>query len=236
MPVAVVPSRILVIDDDAIVREIVVAYMRGEGEAIVEAADAASALAAMRAAPCDLAIVDFNLPDGSGLELAEQLRRVRDCAVIFMTSRGSADDRVRGLASGDDYIVKPIEVRELLARVQAVLRRYRRSAAGGGIDSVINLAGWTLDFVRRELADAQGSVVRLTRAEFDLFAALVQARGVPLSREYLVEVVASADAATQPRTIDVMVSRIRRKLAVGSRSAPRIMTSPGQGYRFEATP
>lgn len=219
------------IDDDPIVREIVAAYLLGHGLVVIEAADAPAALAVARAAPIDLAVVDINLPDGSGLDLVDELRRVGDCAVIYMSSRGSAADRIRGLANGDDYMVKPVEPGELLARVRAVLRRYMRSAAGA--TSVVELMGWTLDLVRRELADADGTLIRLTRAEFDLFAALVQSRGVALSREYLVEVVASAEASTQPRTIDVMISRIRRKLSEARQPAPRILTTPGQGYRFE---
>jgi two-component system torCAD operon response regulator TorR len=229
-------ARILIVEDDPIVRNVVTAYLCANGFETDIAADAATARAKVVAGGFDLALVDVNLPDGSGFDLVERLRRHHDIAVIYMTSLGSSNARVRGLESGgDDYIVKPVEVRELLARVRAVLRRYQRVAAPPpqvGVP-VIEFSGWTLDLVRRELADPSGTLIRLTRAEFDLLAALVQAGGAALSRDYLLEVVSSAESDTKARTIDVMVSRIRKKLGTAS-SPPRIVTQLGAGYRFEA--
>lgn len=232
------PPHILIVEDDPIVREIVASYLRSEGLVATETADIASAVAIFSARPVDLVIVDINLPDGLGFDLITTLRRQRDCAAIYMTSRGGSDDRVRGLETGgDDYVVKPIDVRELLARVRAVLRRYR-----GGRDAiqapgaVMAFRGWTLDLLRRELADPCGQLIRLTRAEFDLFAALAQAGATPLSREYLLEVVSSADSTTKERTIDVMISRIRRKLGAAAPPTPQILTRQGQGYCFQAPP
>lgn len=239
MPTNAGSARILVVEDDAIVRDVVTRYLETNGFEAEAVASAAAAVTRCGAIAFDLLIIDVNLPDGSGIDLAMRLRARRDAAVIFMTGLGSPDARVRGLESGgDDYIVKPVEVRELLARVRAVLRRYQRQPSGNspplGVP-VIEFQGWTLDLVRRELADPDGGLVRLTRAEFDLFAALVQAAGGPLSRDYLLEVVSSAESGTKARTIDVMVSRIRKKLAASTAPAPRIVTQAREGYSFEVS-
>ena len=221
--------RVLVVEDDIIASEIAAAYLRKGGLQAVEARNAASALACFAAQSIDLALVDVNLPDGLGFDLVKSLRAQQDMAVIYLTSRDASDDKMRGFESGgDDYIVKPVDVRELLARVRAVLRRAARPAEHH--ESVFAFCGWTLDLVRRELVDGQGRLVRLTRGEFDLFAALFRAGTRPLHREYLVEVVASAEAATKARTVDVLISRIRRKLAQASQPAPRIVTRTGEGY------
>jgi len=223
-------ARVLLVEDDVVVREIAAGYLRQGGIDTIEARSTASALACFGNQPIDLALVDVNLPDGLGFDLVRRLRAQRDTAVIYMTSRGTQDDKVHGLEAGaDDYIVKPVDMRELLARVRAVLRRYSRHPA----PQVEAFAGWTLDLVRRELADANGALVRLTRAEFDLFAALYQSGATALHRDYLVEVIAAADAATKPRTVDVMISRIRRKLAQAAQPAPQIVTRTGQGYLVE---
>jgi two-component system torCAD operon response regulator TorR len=228
-------ARVLIVEDDAIVRDIVTGCLEADGFSTVSAADAGTAEALLAAGGFDLVLVDVQLPDGSGFDLVERLRRQRDIAVIYMTGMGSPDARVRGLESGDDYIVKPVEVRELVARVRAVLRRYRRTPAPPVRTlPVLEFSGWTLDLVRRELADPTAGLVRLTRAEFDLLAALVQAAGSPLGRDYLLEVVSSAESDTKARTIDVMVSRIRKKLAAAAPPTPIIITEPGAGYSFQA--
>jgi len=219
--------RILLVEDDPIVREIVATSLRAEGFAVDEAARTVDARARFAAQPAELVIVDIRLPDGSGHDLVSALRATDDPAVIFMTALDSREDRLRGLDVGDDYLVKPVDPRELGARVRAVLRRYRRGQKAG---AVLEVGGWTLDLMRRELADAEGRIVRLTRAEFDLLAALVQADGVVLSREYLLEVVASADSRSSLRSVDVLVSRIRHKIA--RTLADRIRTVPGSGYRW----
>ncbi len=223
-------TRVLIVEDDEIACEILATHLAAEGIATTVAATVESGLAEYLGKRFDLAIVDINLPDGLGFDLVERLHRHRDCAVIYLTSRGDLDDRVRGLNMGaDDYMVKPADLKELSARVQAVLRRHR--AAPAPAPRVMTLSGWTLDLVRRELADPHGQLLPLTRGEFDIFAAIVQAGPTPLDRDYLLEVVASADAMVGPRTIDVLISRIRTKLGAVA-GAPRIMTVRGRGYGY----
>jgi len=229
MPLSEPRARVLVVEDDIIASEIATAYLRRGGLQAVQARSAASALACFASQPIDLALVDVNLPDGLGFDLVRTMRAHHDMAVIYVTSRDAADDKMRGFETGgDDYIVKPVDIRELLARVRAVLRRFARSAERE--ESVFAFCGWTLDLVRRELVDAKGALVRLTRAEFDLFAALFRGGALPLHRDYLVEVVASSEASTKSRTVDVLISRIRRKLAQAAQPSPRIVTRSGAGY------
>jgi len=224
--------RVLIIEDDEITREIVSTHLVSDGMRVALATSAASGIAEYRKRHFDLAIVDINLPDGSGFDLVSQLRRHRDCAVIYMTSRGEPCDRVRGLeAGGDDYIVKPVYLNELSARIKAVMRRYQKSSVPAA--AVITFSGSTLDLMRRELADEDGHLVPLTRGEFDIFSALVQASPVSLDRDYLLEVLASADSTASARTIDVIISRIRAKIRP-SQFPLKIVTTRGSGYRVEA--
>lgn len=227
-----VQSKILVVEDDDVMREIVASYLRAQNFNVVEAASKVAASAAFSVQPPELMIVDVELSDGSGFDLARELRQMSNCALIYLTVRDGADDRIRGLnEGGDDYMVKPIDLRELLARVNAVLRRYRQSHFGPS-DLLLEFGGWTLDLLRRELADPRARLIALTRGEFDLLAALVQARGIALDRDYLREVLSSPEGHTQPHTIDVMMSRIRAKLAQGASPIPRIVTERNRGYRF----
>ena len=225
-------GSILIVEDDPIVRCIVSASLRTAGFVVREAESGDAARASFADFPADLVLIDIRLPDGSGHEVAATLGAMGNPAVIFLTSLGGVQDRIRGLDVADDYLVKPIDLGELQARVRAVLRRYQRGLPG---PSTRDLAGWTLDLVRRELADPRGEVLRLTRAEFDVLAALVQAGGTVLSRDYLLEVSGSADSVTAVRSIDVLVSRIRSKVA-GSALAAGIKTVAGQGYRWLLAP
>lgn len=226
------PIRVLVVEDDEISREIVATHLVFDGFGVATAASVETGVAEYRRGVSDVVIVDVNLPDGSGFDLVRRLRGHRDCPVIYMTSRGEPGDRVRGLETGgDDYMVKPAHLGELSARIRAVLRRYRKPPLP--TEAVIALSGSTLDLMRRELADEEGRLVPLTRGEFDIFSALVQASPVSLDRDYLLEVLGSADSSVNARTIDVMISRIRAKIKP-SQLPLRIVTTRGSGYRIEA--
>ncbi len=220
---------VLIVEDDPIVRAITTAALARAGYDWLEAIDMASAWALFTTRRVDLAIIDVNLPDGSGFNLAARMLRRGPVGLIHLTSRDTPDDLIHGLESGaDDYIVKPVDVRELVARVGAVLRRTRRT----GSDPLMLIGRWTLDLVRRELIDPSCEPVRMTRGEFDLLAALAQARNTTLSRDYLLEVVGRLENDSRSRTIDVMVSRIRRKLGDNAEAAPKIITVKGLGYRL----
>lgn len=234
MPASPNPAALtaLVVEDDLIVREIVVATLAGQGIAATPVGSLAAGLAADLVTRVDLVIADVNLPDGLGFDLVSVLRRRHDAPVIYLTSRGAMKDRLRGFATGgDDYLIKPFDPAELAARVLAVLRR---AGAEGRENRLIARGNWTLDLVRRELATVDGALVTMTRGEFDLLAALVQAAPGALDRVYLLEVASSADASAGPRTIDVMVSRIRTKLDAAGVADLAIVTVRGSGYRAEA--
>lgn len=219
---------ILIVEDDPIVSAILSASLAQSGYNVRQAETGAGARESFAAQPADLVLIDIRLPDGLGHTVAQDLRVLGDPAVIFLTSLGRVEDRIRGLNMADDYLVKPVDLGELHARLGAVLRRFRRAMPSHATRDV---HGWTLDLVRRELADLSGNLLRLTRGELDIVAALVQAEGAALSRDYLLEVSGSVDSAANERSVDVLVSRIRRKFLQTSLE-DRILTVPGQGYRW----
>jgi DNA-binding response OmpR family regulator len=218
--------QVVAVEGYPIVSEIVSARRTTDGFDVFRAGDATSARCTF-----DLAIPDVNLPDGSGFDLADRLRQRRDCGVLHMTSSGSPEYRLRGLEKSDDYIVRPVDMREFLARARAVLCRYRPPPPAEPRLPVIEPGRSTLDLVRRALAGPDGGV-KPTRAAFDLFAALVQSGNKSLSHDDLLEAAASADTVSKARTMDVLVSRIRSKFAAGGQPSPRIVTRQGEGYRF----
>jgi two-component system torCAD operon response regulator TorR len=223
---------VLIVEDDPIVSAILTASLTLAGYQVRQVETGDAARESFAANPSDLVLIDIRLPDGLGHAVVRDLQALGDPAVIFLTSMGRVEDRIRGLNMADDYLVKPVDLGELHARVGAVLRRLRRATPH---QSAREIAGWTIDLVRRELAAPDGTVLRLTRGEFDLVAALVQAEGAVLSRDYLLEVSGSADSAANERSVDVLVSRIRRKLRQTSLECS-IITVPGQGYRWSPAP
>lgn len=219
---------ILIVEDDPIVSAILTASLTQSGFAVRQAETGEAARATFAAQSADLVLIDIRLPDGLGHTVARDLKKLGDPAVIFLTSMGGVEDRIRGLNMADDYLVKPVDLGELHARVGAVLRRFQRAMPH---KTARDINGWTLDLVRRELACSAGTPLRLTRGEFDVVAALVQAEGAVLSRDYLLEVSGSADSAANERSVDVLVSRIRKKFKM-TNLENNIQTAPGQGYRW----
>jgi two-component system torCAD operon response regulator TorR len=211
-------------------------YLGGAGYQVTTSTTTARAREVLRGQRFDLLLLDINLPDGDGVSLAHELRQHSTAGIIFVTQRSSDVDRILGLESaGDDYVTKPVHLRELLARVRALLRRQRLYREVSLSDTVLVFDGWVIDLRLRELAPQGGDALSLTHAEFDLLAALVMAPGKTLDRVYLQEVVSKKEHSADARTVDTLVARLRRKMsqASGDRQCP-IRTVVGVGYRLDA--
>lgn len=228
------PEPILVVEDSPENRQLLTTYLRQEGFVVLEAADGAEFHAVLETATPALVILDIQLPDTDGLTLALETRRRSDAGIIFVTARDNDFDRVAALElGGDDYVTKPVNLRELLARVRSVLRRRARS--GPGLSRNYRFAGYQLDLVRRELLDGNNERVALTTGEFNVLAALVVHAGDPVSREYLLEAISQRDALeVSERTVDTLIRRLRRKLEPNPRQPRLILTVHGVGYQLAA--
>jgi len=182
----------------------------------------------------DLVLLDLMLPDEDGFELARELRTHSDLGIVILTGRTDTVDKVVGLEIGaDDYVTKPFDRRELLARIRSVMRR--RSAPEdpqGGATALARFAGWTLDLDGYELRDESGRAVTLTHHEFQLLAALVAHGARVLTREAILDAVFDRAWSPDDRTIDVLVGRLRRKLGDDARAPTLIRTIRGAGYRL----
>ena len=214
--------RVVVVEDQSVVRDAVTRALRDEGLAVCAFADYPDADVVLAGAP-DLAVLDVMLPGGDGLELARNLRARRDLPIIFLTARDAVEDRLAGFKLGaDDYLVKPFALEELLARVRAVLRRSGR--LGAPLE-----AGEVLVDEQAGLASRNGHDLVLTPTELRLLAFLVRHRGMVLSKHQLLTQVWGYDAY-DPNVVEVHVSALRRKLEL---HAPRILdTVRGLGYRL----
>jgi two-component system OmpR family response regulator len=226
-------ARILVVDDEPHIVEVVRAYLGREGHEVATAADGERALELAAAAPPDLVVLDVMLPRRSGFEVLRELRAAgSDAAVILLTARDDLVDRVAGLEIGaDDYVTKPFEPRELVARVSAVLRRTGpRSARDASAAELERFLDLEIDRAGRETSRA-GRAVPLTRTEFDLLAAFAAHPGVTLSREQLGDLVFGEAFSAFDRTIDSHVKNLRHKLGPRPGGVPYIETVRGVGYR-----
>jgi len=221
-------ARVLVVDDDHTVREVVVSYLRAHEHEVVEAADGESALRAMRERPADLVVLDLMLPGIDGIEVCRRLRDTGDVPVVMLTALGEETDRVMGLEVGaDDYVTKPFSPRELALRVDSVLRRThvpsapRRLADG---DLVVDEAAHT--------AYRGGRPLALTAREFDLLRFLLAHPGTAFSRDELLRSVWGWSIGDQS-TVTVHVRRLREKVEPDPRRPTRLVTVWGVGYRWE---
>jgi len=222
-------ATILIVEDDENLRLALADNLDEEGYDVTTAASVAAAERALAGAGFDLIVLDIMLPDGDGYSLCERLReRGVESRVLMLTARTLEDDLVRGFEAGaDDYLAKPYRLRELLARVGALLRR-----RGGPPAEVVTFAGHTLDRTARTLSAPGGEGVELTRTEFDLLVFLLDHRGRALTRQAILDAV-WGDVIVDPRTVDNFVSSLKRKLGWTPDAAFRIRTIRGVGYRLE---
>lgn len=224
--------RLLVIEDDPAVRRGVVDALRFGGYDVMEAADGDEGLAAAVRAHCELVLLDLILPCRDGLDILKEVRRTRPTLpVIIMTARGDEDDRVAGLELGaDDYVVKPFSVRELLARVEAVLRR----SAERPVDvTEVRIGDAVADLERHEVRHEDGERQELTEREGELLRYLAANAGRPIAREELLSSVWRMNpAGIETRTIDMHIARLREKLRDAPGEAQVIRTVRGKGYMF----
>jgi len=225
--------QILVVDDDAQTRQLIVRYLMENGLKAIGARDATETWEALASVDFDLIVLDIMLPGVSGLDLCREIRQQSRLPIVMLTAKGDETDRIIGLELGaDDYLAKPFNPRELLARIKAVLRRCRDSSPRTGIITQrLGFDGWALDLTRRELISPSGVVVELTSGEYDLLVAFVEHPQRPLSRERLLDLTRNRVSVGFDRSIDVQVSRLRRKME-GSDGQPVIKTVRGGGYMF----
>jgi two-component system OmpR family response regulator len=228
--------RCLFVDDDPEIAKLVVDYLARFGMHCVAVADGKAMRSALVREHFELVLLDLMLPGEDGLALCRALRREHPALpVIMLTAQGDPVSRVLGLEVGaDDYLPKPFEPRELVARINAVLRRVRSApeAATRAQPAVVRFDGWQFDRVQRELRSPQGVLVALSGAEARLLTALTDGAGRVLSRAQLVE--RAAGAGVTERSIDLTVSRLRAKLGDDSRAPQLIRTQRGEGYLFNA--
>ena len=225
-------TKILVIDDEPSIINLVTAYLKPEGYEVYTASDGNAGLKSARAFKPDLIILDLMLPGIDGIELLSILRRESDVYVIMLTARTDETDKIVGLSVGaDDYVTKPFSPRELVARVKAALRRIKTGTASGVERSVLSFKHVRID-VGAHTVSVDDVPIELTSIEFDLLRALAENRGRVLSREQLLEKIWGAEYFGEMRVVDVHLGHVRQKL--GNESL--IATVRGVGYRFEDEP
>lgn len=229
-------AHILVVDDDAQIRQLAAKLLREHGHRVSVARDGRELWQALGTAQIDLVILDIMLPGGNGLDLCRELRtRFPQLPIIMVTALGSDTDRIVGLEVGaDDYLPKPFNPRELLARINAVMRR----AQGGGGDATrrrghhLSFDGWVLDTSRRELTNPDGIIVDLSTGEYDLLLTFLDFPQRVLSRDQLMDSAKNRVATGYDRAIDIQVSRLRKKLDASEDGQAMIKTIRGSGYMF----
>jgi two-component system OmpR family response regulator len=230
------PVRILMVDDDPGIRDVVSEFLGQHGYQVETAADARGMELALAKGPVDLIVLDVMMPGEDGLSICRRLTaQPGGPAIIMLSAMGEDTDRIVGLELGaDDYLPKPCNPRELLARIRAVLRRRQEpiTTPEDGMTATCHFAGWRLDLVRRELRSPEGVVVNLSSGEFSLLRAFVERPQRILTRDQLLDMARGRDSEAYDRAIDVQISRLRKKLDDGSGGGELIRTVRSEGYMF----
>jgi DNA-binding response OmpR family regulator len=228
-------GRVLVVEDDPHIRELVVLHLGLEGLHTVSAPDGTEGLRLARSEPFDLIILDVMLPGLDGITVLRAIRReghLKDVPVLMLTARREESDKVNGLESGaDDYLTKPFGVREFIARVRALLRRRRSAANASAHHAPVTVGGLHIDPARRQ-ARVDGHDIELTAHEFDLLYVLASNRGIVFSRDALVQRVWGGDTHITERSVDTLIKRLRKKIETDPADPRYIATVWGTGYKF----
>ncbi|HEX4846982.1 MAG TPA: response regulator [Novosphingobium sp.] len=228
-------TRLLLVDDEAALREPLAEYLARQGFVVHQAASAAEARTRLRDDPPDLVLLDIMMPGEDGLSLCRHLAETQAVPTILLTARTEATDRIVGLEIGaDDYVTKPFEPRELVARIRSVLRRASKGAPAQTDEEHLLFDGWRLDPLRRKLTDPEGAVVAISSVEFRLLMAFLEHPRQVLDRDRLLDMVQGREAHLFDRAVDNQVSRLRRKIEVDSRNPLLIQTVWGGGYMLAA--
>ena len=230
--------HILVVDDDREIRDLLARFLRKHGFRVETASDGKEMFKALAVGRFDLAVLDLMLPGEDGLSLCRRVRSGSDLPIVMLTAIGEDTDRIVGLEMGaDDYLAKPFNPRELLARIRAVLRRApeMRQQPEADRSRTFEFQGWVLDAGRRSLHAPDGVLVDLTAGEFDLLLALVEHPGRVLNRDQLLDLTRGREAGPFDRSVDVQVSRLRRKIEEDPKQPALIKTVRGGGYAFAGT-
>jgi two-component system OmpR family response regulator len=230
-------ARILLVDDDRELRDLVARLLERHGYQVLTAKDSREMALALGRAKPDLLILDVMLPGKDGLQICREVRGESHVPILMLTAMGDEADRVIGLEMGaDDYLAKPFSPRELLARVRALLRRVDYMKASletpRNASRVLKFAGWKLDLGRRRLESPDGLLVGLTSGEFDMLVAFVEHPQRVLSRDQLLDLTRGRDSSPFDRSVDVQVSRLRRKIEPDPKAPSMIVTVRGDGYEF----
>lgn len=231
------PPHILIVDDHRDIRDALAKYLEKNGMRATTAVDAMAMDAAMKVGQFDLIVLDVMMPGEDGLSVCRRLRAQGGIPILMLTALGDETDRIVGLEVGaDDYLPKPFNPRELLARIKAILRRSERAEMTGASLAGHKLAfdRWILDTDRRRLTDADGAEVALTTAEFRLLTAFLERPRFVLSRDQLLDLTSGRAAQVFDRTIDNQISRLRRKIEADPAKPALIATVWGGGYTFTA--
>jgi DNA-binding response OmpR family regulator len=233
-----VPAHILVVDDDVQLREMIAEYLGEYDFRVTGAADGPAMRKVLAASVVDLIVLDLRLPAEDGMSIARALRAESSIPIIMLTGRKDDVDRIMGLELGaDDYLTKPVNLRELLARIRTVLRRSQAHPPEPSAAEKLRayrFAGWELDARTRKLSSLTGGVVELTNAEFGLLTAFLNAPQRILSRDQLLELSKGYDDDVFDRSIDVQILRLRRKIEADPSHPELIKTERGAGYFFDA--
>ena len=222
--------KILVVDDEKMIRELIKRYAKFEGHEVIEACDGMEAVEKCREENYDVIIMDVMMPELDGFSACSEIRKFSDTPIIMLSARGEEYDRIHGFEIRiDDYVIKPFSPKELMMRIQAIMKRRESSKGGNTNKNVVKFEGLVVDFDARQV-NIDGKNIDMTPKEYELFFYMVKNRGIALSRENLITNVWGYDYYGDDRTLDTHIKLLRKSLG---EYANRIVTLRGVGYRFE---